>query len=91
MKTPKEVKTLKNGALEKSLGTNWMKKIIKLRCAKTGENVNAKVVGVNLNDDGEPVWKLSCDDHGGKYIYLKQKDMEVVEEWNRQKNGKNLH
>ena len=76
-------------AILETLGTNWMKKTFKLKCAKTGSNVNANVVGVNLNDDGEPVWKLSCDDHGGKYIYLDQKDMKDVEEWNAQNNGKN--
>lgn len=89
LKSHKQVKTLKNAALEKTLGTNWMKKTFKLKCAKTGSNVNAKVVGVNLNDDGEPVWKLSCDNHGGKYIYKKKKDLEDVEEWMAHNNGKN--
>ena len=84
VKTSKEVKPLKNHALEKSIGTSWMNKIMKLKCKRTEDNKDAKVVGVSLDEENNPVWKLACDDHGGKYKYLNKQDMEDVEEMNMQ-------
>lgn len=90
VKNVKYGKRLRNRALEQSLGTNWMNKIIKLRCANTNDPVDAKVVGVKLDDDtNNPVWRLSCDDHGGQYLYLNLDEMQDAVEFNAQNNGKN--
>ena len=70
--------TLKDEALEATVGKNWIEERVTFYCDVSKRLVPATVVGAFTNDKGEIMWRLLFDNGNGKTIAMNESELQSV-------------